>query len=78
MAFSDSAPDWRILNSVLNLTGNCKNKNCVAYNKEVTCPKGLGVYDFIMNSNTALCHMCKIPFILFPVVLEIVYIHGTD
>lgn len=62
-AFSHIAPDWRVVGTGLNLTGICKNKNCKAYDKEVICPKGLGMFDLILNCDMALCPICKVAFI---------------
>lgn len=35
--FSDKAPKWRMACNGLNIEGICKNKNCIAYQKQVIC-----------------------------------------
>jgi hypothetical protein len=60
---SDRGPDWRVVKVGLNLTGLCHNKDCIAYNKEVIDPKGVGLFDFILNCDSVICPMCKVKFL---------------
>jgi large subunit ribosomal protein L40e len=60
---SDIAPDWRVVKVGLNLTGICHNKDCIAYNKEVIHPQGLGLFDFILNCDSVICPICKVKFL---------------
>lgn len=45
--FSYSGPDWRIVTKGLNLHGICHNESCKAFEKEVICRQGLGVFDLM-------------------------------
>lgn len=57
--FSDSAPDWRIVTSGLNVEGICKNSSCKAYNRRVLFRIGYGVFDLLREGKKCKCPMCK-------------------
>ena len=59
-------PDYLIACDGLNLFGNCLNKGCVVYNKEVAHQLGFGTYDVIVDRGTEkkpVCPKCKVTFI---------------
>lgn len=50
--FSKKAPEWRKVVKGLNLFGNCINKECKAYNKEVIYNVGINLkFDFNSKKN---------------------------
>ena len=53
-------PDYLIVKDGINLFGNCKNKNCIAYNKEVCSPFGFGTFDLIndLEQDNEKCPKC--------------------
>ena len=60
------APDYRTVFDGLNLFGNCYNKSCVAYEKEVVHRFGFGTFDVLNDVHTnkrPVCPECEIPFI---------------
>ena len=61
-------PDYLIVKDGINLFGNCVNKNCIAYNKEVSSPFGFGTFDLIKdldqkNEKCPKCPACEIPLL---------------
>jgi len=53
-------PDYLIVKDGINLFGNCKNKNCIAYNKEVCSIFGFGTFDLIedLDEDSENCPKC--------------------
>ena len=61
-------PDYLTVKDGLNLFGNCKNRNCIAYNKEVCSPFGFGTFDLIKNlvqenEKCPKCPACELPLL---------------
>ena len=61
-------PDYLTVKDGINLFGNCKNKNCIAYNKEVCSPFGFGTFDLIKdlvpeNEKCPKCPACELPLL---------------
>ena len=61
-------PDYLTVKDGINLFGNCKNRNCIAYNKEVCCPFGFGTFDLIKdlvpeNEKCPKCPACELPLL---------------
>jgi hypothetical protein len=56
--FSKRAPDWRKVSHGFNVHGLCNNPLCAAFDKEVICPQGFGVFDLKLNSDLIVCPMC--------------------
>jgi len=61
-------PDYLIVKDGINLFGYCKNKNCIAYKKEVCSPFGFGTFDLIKylvpeNENCPKCPSCEFPLL---------------
>ena len=61
-------PDYLSVKDGINLFGNCKNRNCIAYNKEVCCPFGFGTFDLIKdlvpeNEKCPKCPACELPLL---------------
>ena len=59
-------PDYLIVKKGINLFGNCENKNCIAYKKEVSSPFGFGTFDLIKdldpdNEKCPKCPSCEFP-----------------
>ena len=54
-------PDYLIVRKGINLFGNCQNKNCIAYKKEVCHPFGIGTFDLIQDLNTTSNKCPKCP-----------------
>ena len=53
-------PNYLIPENGINLFGNCKNKNCIAYKKEVCSPFGFGTFDLIndLDQDNEKCPKC--------------------
>ena len=61
-------PDYLTVKEGINLFGNCKNRNCIAYNKEVCFPFGFGTFDLIKdlipeNEKCPKCPSCELPLL---------------
>ena len=61
-------PDYLTVKDGINLFGNCKNRNCIAYNKEVCSPFGFGTFDLIKNlvqenEKCPKCPACELPLL---------------
>lgn len=61
-------PDYLAVGVGINLFGPCKNKNCIAYNKEVSSKFGFGTFDLIKdldpdNEKCPKCPSCEFPLI---------------
>jgi len=61
-------PDYLIVNKGINFFGNCVNKKCIAYNKEVSSPFGFGTFDLMKdlnpdNEKCPKCPSCEIPLL---------------
>jgi hypothetical protein len=61
-------PDYLTVSNGINLFGPCKNKHCIAYNKEVCSMFGFGTFDLIKdldpdNENCPKCPSCEFPLI---------------
>ena len=61
-------PDYLIVKKGINFFGNCVNKNCIAYNKEVSSPFGFGTFDLMKdldpnNEKCPKCPACEIPLL---------------
>lgn len=59
-------PDYLIVKKGINLFGNCQNKNCIAYKKEVSSPFGFGTFDLMKdldpdNEKCPKCPSCEFP-----------------
>ena len=48
-ATTTEGPDYLTVEGGINLFGNCVNKNCIAYKKEVSSPFGFGTFDLIKD-----------------------------
>ena len=57
--YSKEAPEWNYITRGLNVTGKCENNLCEAYDKEVVCKIGLGLFDLVGDSDQVKCPMCK-------------------
>ena len=59
-ATTTEGPDYLTVKKGINLFGNCVNKNCIAYNKEVSSPFGFGTFDLIkdFDANSVKCPKC--------------------
>ena len=65
---SKEGPDYLIVKNGINLFGNCKNKKCIAFNKEVCSPFGFGTFDLIedldaVNEKCPHCPACEFPLV---------------
>lgn len=61
-------PDYLTVSNGINLFGPCKNKHCIAYNKEVCSMFGFGTFDLIKdldpdNEKCPKCPSCEFPLI---------------
>ena len=61
-------PDYLTVIDGINLFGICKNKNCIAYNKEVSSPFGFGTFNLIEdldedNEKCPKCPSCELPLL---------------
>ena len=57
-------PSYRTVIEGMNLFGICKNKNCLAYNKEVIHMFGYGTFDVINgDKENIICPSCEFPLI---------------
>ena len=61
-------PDYLTVSDGINLFGPCKNKHCIAYNKEVCSMFGFGTFDLIKdldpdNEKCPKCPSCEFPLI---------------
>jgi len=61
-------PDYLTVIDGINLFGICKNKNCIAYNKEVCSPFGFGTFDLIEDldedsEKCPKCPSCELPLL---------------
>ena len=52
-------PDWRTESRGLSTEGQCTNKKCVAFTKNVIMSHGYGEFDLVMQSHECVCPMCK-------------------
>ena len=59
LQFSSEAPDWRVVKCGLNIEGICQKSQCDAYNREVICPIGYGIFDIILDKEKCKCPICK-------------------
>jgi len=59
--FDDWAPEWRYLETGLNLEGVCMNRGCLAYHKKVWIPKGFGIFNMSREVHQSKCPMCHKP-----------------
>jgi ubiquitin len=57
--FSDSAPDWRVVESGISWWGVCQNPECDAYESEVIINEGYGVFIVEQLKSEAECPICK-------------------
>ena len=56
--YSSNAKKWNLLIKGLNVTGNCQNSSCEAYDKEVDCQIGMGSFDLVRDADQIKCPMC--------------------
>ena len=64
LQFSINAPKWRAASQGLNLFGQCINKYCEAYEKEVIFPVGINKkFDFSWDKKEIKCPICSKNFI---------------
>jgi hypothetical protein len=59
LEFSNSAPEWRTVDRGISWRGICNNLSCEAYEKEVICNVGYGVFDVKLQAFATFCPMCK-------------------
>ena len=57
--FSDTAPEWRTVESGISWIGTCNNESCEAFAREVICNCGFGVFDVNQVARIAECPMCR-------------------
>ena len=59
-ATTTEGPDYLTVKKGINLFGNCVNKNCIAYKKEVSCPIGFCTFDLIkdLDPDSEKCPKC--------------------
>lgn len=67
-ATTTDGPDYLIVGKGINFFGNCVNKKCIAYNKEVSSPFGFGTFDLMKdltpdNEKCPKCPSCEIPLL---------------
>lgn len=67
-ATTTEGPDYLTVKKGINFFGNCVNKKCIAYNKEVSSPFGFGTFDLIKdldpnNEKCPKCPSCEIPLL---------------
>ena len=67
-ATTTDGPDYLIVGKGINFFGNCLNKKCIAYNKEVSSPFGFGTFDLMKdltpdNEKCPKCPSCEIPLL---------------
>ena len=64
-ATTTDGPDYLIVGKGINFFGNCLNKKCIAYNKEVSSPFGFGTFDLMKDltdkEKCPKCPSCEIP-----------------
>ena len=61
---SSKGPSYRTVKEGMNLFGICKNKKCLAYNKEVIHMFGYGTFDAINgDKENIICPSCEFPLI---------------
>lgn len=67
-ATTTEGPDYLTVKKGINLFGNCANKNCIAYKKEVSCPIGFCTFDLIkdLDPDSEKCPKC--PSCEFPLL----------
>jgi hypothetical protein len=63
LEFSKTAPDWRCVSPGMSWLGDCATTECPAFNREVICNHGFGVFNILTDRNRAACPMCKEHFI---------------
>lgn len=59
LKFSDSAPNWRMINRGLNFEGICMNSKCAAYKNKVWIQKKFGKFNIAMEVYKSPCPICK-------------------
>lgn len=57
--FNSRAPRWRSVKPGVSWVGICINPKCVAFNHEVICNCGLGVFDVGKQIHITSCPMCN-------------------
>lgn len=61
---SSKGPSYRTVTEGMNLFGICKNKKCLAYDKEVIHMFGYGTFDVINgDKENIICPSCEFPLI---------------
>ena len=64
LAFTRDKPKWREISIGLNLFGKCTNKNCKAFNKEVTYYAGINIrFDINIERKKIICPICSKNFL---------------
>ena len=53
------AAKWNYITKGLNVSGKCKNNICEAYDQEVDCKIGLGIFDLVGDCDRVKCPMCQ-------------------
>jgi len=53
------AAKWNYITKGLNVSGICKNNICEAYDQEVDCKIGLGIFDLVGDCDRVKCPMCQ-------------------
>ena len=66
LSFSSKAPEWRSVEKGLNLFGNCQNKECKAFKKEVIHKVGIphkkfNIQENILNIKCPICDGLIVP-----------------
>lgn len=60
MGFSDDAPIYRYVGNGINICGECKFENCVAYNLEVIVPLNqIRKFNLVKERENLKCPLCK-------------------
>ena len=64
LAFTRDKQKWRKISIGLNLFGKCTNKNCQAFNKEVTYYAGINIiFDINVQRRNIICPICSKNFL---------------
>ena len=58
LGYSKSIPEWRTIEEGLNIIGKCLNEDCDAFENEVICPVGFGIFDLMEDEDIVECPIC--------------------